>query len=122
STRLKAGTATKVALNILSTGAMVRLGRVKGNLLLDMKVSNAKLRDRAARLVAQERGCSYEEACARLEACGWGARRALAEQPSGRPGPRNSRSKATNTAPATGSAKTLASMPHAPPVSQSGPW
>jgi N-acetylmuramic acid 6-phosphate etherase len=78
STRLKAGTATKVALNILSTGAMVRLGRVKGNLMLDMRVTSAKLRDRAARMVAQERRCSHDEAVRRLEACGWDVRRAVA--------------------------------------------
>jgi N-acetylmuramic acid 6-phosphate etherase len=77
STRLKAGTATKVALNILSTGAMIRLGRVKGNLLVDMQTTNAKLRDRAARLVAQELGCSYDDAIARLAACGWDIRRAV---------------------------------------------
>jgi N-acetylmuramic acid 6-phosphate etherase len=80
STRLKAGTATKVALNILSTGAMIRLGRVKGNLLVDMKTTNAKLRDRAARLVAEELGCPYDDAVARLEACGWDIRRAVSRQ------------------------------------------
>jgi len=77
STRLKAGTATKVALNILSTGAMIRLGRVKGNLLVDMRTTNAKLRDRAARLVAQELGCPYDVAIARLEAYRWDIRRAV---------------------------------------------
>jgi N-acetylmuramic acid 6-phosphate etherase len=80
STRLKAGTATKVALNILSTGAMIRLGRVKGNLLVDMQTTNAKLRDRAARLVAQELACSYDEAVARLATCGWDIRRAVSRE------------------------------------------
>ncbi len=80
STRLKAGTATKVALNILSTGAMIRLGRVKGNLLVDMQTTNAKLRDRAVRLVAQELACSYDEAVARLATCGWDIRRAVSRE------------------------------------------
>lgn len=77
STRLKAGTATKVTLNILSTCAMVRLGKVKGNLMIDLNASNAKLRDRAARLAMAARGWSYEEARARLERAGWNVREAL---------------------------------------------
>jgi N-acetylmuramic acid 6-phosphate etherase len=77
STRLKAGTATKVALNILSTCAMVRLGKVRGNLMIDVRATNAKLRDRAARLVSELRGCSYEEARERLTNAGWSVRAAL---------------------------------------------
>src|SRR4051812_12588551 len=57
STRLKAGTATKVALNIISTGSMIRLGRIHGNLMIDVNASNEKLRDRAIRLVSQIRQC-----------------------------------------------------------------
>jgi N-acetylmuramic acid 6-phosphate etherase len=53
STRLKAGTATKLVLNMLSTGAMVRLGRVAGNRMVDLKPGSAKLRERAARIVAE---------------------------------------------------------------------
>ena len=53
STRLKAGTATKVALNIISTGAMVALGKVRGNLMIDLHATSAKLRDRAVRVVAE---------------------------------------------------------------------
>lgn len=52
STRMKAGTAQKVILNILSTGIMARLGRVHAGLMVDMRPTNAKLRDRAARIVA----------------------------------------------------------------------
>jgi N-acetylmuramic acid 6-phosphate etherase len=74
STRLKAGTATKVALNIISTCAMIRLGKVRGNLMIDVNASNAKLRDRAARLVAEVRGCSYDEARAALEHANWNVR------------------------------------------------
>ncbi|TVQ48747.1 MAG: N-acetylmuramic acid 6-phosphate etherase [Gloeocapsa sp. DLM2.Bin57] len=51
STRLKAGTATKMALNILSTGVMVRLGKVYGNRMVDVAVTNSKLRDRAIRII-----------------------------------------------------------------------
>ncbi|MEO0491170.1 MAG: N-acetylmuramic acid 6-phosphate etherase, partial [Cyanobacteria bacterium J06659_2] len=51
STRLKAGTATKLALNILSTGAMVKLGKVYGNRMVDVSVTNSKLYDRAIRII-----------------------------------------------------------------------
>ena len=78
STRLKAGTATKVALNILSTGAMVQLGRVHENLMIDLAATNEKLRDRAARLLAQLAQCDYDTATARLAQNGWSVRAALA--------------------------------------------
>jgi N-acetylmuramic acid 6-phosphate etherase len=78
STRLKAGTATKVALNIMSTGAMVALGKVRGNLMVDLAMSNDKLRDRAARLVAELTKCDYAEACELLQKHGWNLRAALA--------------------------------------------
>jgi N-acetylmuramic acid 6-phosphate etherase len=64
-------------LNILSTGAMVRLGRVRGNAMVDLHISNDKLRDRGARLVSQSLGISYEEARRRLEHAGWNVRAAL---------------------------------------------
>ena len=79
STRLKAGTATKVALNILSTGAMVALGKVRGNLMVDLAISNVKLRDRAARMLAEFMKCDYAEAVERLEKNRWNLRAALAE-------------------------------------------
>jgi N-acetylmuramic acid 6-phosphate etherase len=79
STRLKAGTATKVALNILTTGAMVALGKVRGNLMVDLSISNDKLRDRAARLVAELTKCDHAEAIERLRACNWNLRAALRE-------------------------------------------
>jgi N-acetylmuramic acid 6-phosphate etherase len=60
STRLKAGTATKMALNILSTGVMVRLGKVYGNRMVDVAVTNAKLEDRALRILADLAGVSRE--------------------------------------------------------------
>jgi len=74
STRLKAGTATKVALNIISTGAMVALGKVRGNLMIDLHASSTKLRDRATRLVAELAKCDYGAARERLEASGWNLR------------------------------------------------
>ncbi len=78
STRLKAGTATKVALNVLSTGAMVRLGRVRGNAMIDVRISNEKLRDRGVRLVSETLGISREDARERLERANWNVRAALA--------------------------------------------
>ncbi|MBA3272539.1 MAG: N-acetylmuramic acid 6-phosphate etherase [Chthoniobacterales bacterium] len=77
STRLKAGTATKVALNIISTGAMIALGKVRGNLMIDVAVTNVKLRDRAIRLVAELASCSYGEAVERLERANWVPRAAV---------------------------------------------
>lgn len=62
STRLKAGTATKMVLNMLSTGAMVRLGKTYGNLMVDLRAVNTKLRERARRIVTTLAGCSPEEA------------------------------------------------------------
>jgi N-acetylmuramic acid 6-phosphate etherase len=78
STRLKAGSATKVALNILSTGAMVQLGHVHGNLMIDLAATNDKLRDRAARLLMQITGCDFETARTRLTRHDWKVRAALA--------------------------------------------
>jgi N-acetylmuramic acid 6-phosphate etherase len=77
STRLKAGTATKVALNIISTGAMVSLGKVRGNLMIDLHASSAKLRDRATRVVAEVANCDYNSARQRLEQSGWDLRAVL---------------------------------------------
>lgn len=78
STRLKAGTATKLVLNILSTCAMIRLGKVRGNKMVDVQISNEKLRDRGVRLVSQTLGISYDEAHERLERAGWNVRECLA--------------------------------------------
>lgn len=81
STRLKAGTATKVTLNILSTCAMIGLGKVRGNSMVDLNISNAKLRDRGVRLVSSTLGISYEEAQRRLERASWNVRLCLSDQP-----------------------------------------
>ena len=74
STRLKAGTATKAALNIISTGAMVALGKVRGNLMIDLHTTSAKLRDRAVRVVVDLAQCDYESARRQLEAADWNLR------------------------------------------------
>jgi len=71
STRLKAGTATKLVLNLLTTVAMVRLGKVKGNLMIDVQASNSKLRDRAVRIVCELKGWDAVAARAALEKAGW---------------------------------------------------
>ncbi len=69
STRLKAGTAQKMVLNMLSTGAMVRLGKTFGNLMVDLRASNDKLRRRARGIVAQVTGLPEDEAAQLLKAC-----------------------------------------------------
>ena len=79
STRLKAGTATKIALNIISTGAMVALGKVRGNLMIDLNTTSTKLRDRAIRMIAQLTDCDYDSARDRLEANGWDLRAVMAK-------------------------------------------
>ena len=77
STRLKAGTATKVAINIISTGAMIALGKVRGNLMIDLHASSTKLRDRAVRVLAELAQCDYQSARKLLEANDWNLRAAL---------------------------------------------
>ena len=79
STRLKAGTATKVALNIISTGAMVVLGKVRGNLMIDLHTTSTKLRDRAVRVVAELTQSDYDTARQKLEASGWNLREIIGE-------------------------------------------
>ena len=77
SSRLKAGTATKLVLNMLSTAAMIRTGRTHGDLMIDLRATNAKLRARAIRMVRDETGLDEDAARARLEKNGWSVRRAL---------------------------------------------
>jgi N-acetylmuramic acid 6-phosphate etherase len=68
STRMKAGTATKLALNMLTTGAMVRLGKTYGNLMVDLRAWNAKLADRSERILMETTGVPREEARRALDA------------------------------------------------------
>lgn len=77
STRLKAGTATKLVLNAISTTLMVRLGLVYENLMVDLRATNAKLRDRAARIVAELTGLSRAEAFTLLDRCDGEAKAAV---------------------------------------------
>lgn len=77
STRLKAGTATKLVLNMLSTGVMVKLGMTYGNLMVNVQPKNAKLRDRACRIIVSVTGVEYEAASRLLEESGDDVRRAI---------------------------------------------
>jgi N-acetylmuramic acid 6-phosphate etherase len=77
STRLKAGTAQKLVLNMLSTGAFIRLGYVYGNLMVNVQPKNTKLVDRARRIVAQAAGISYQGAGELLAAAGNSVRTAI---------------------------------------------
>jgi N-acetylmuramic acid 6-phosphate etherase len=77
STRLKAGTATKLLLNIFTTLAMVQLGKVVENLMVDVHPTNAKLRDRAIRIVQDLTGVARETAAEALEHHGWSIQQAL---------------------------------------------
>ena len=76
STRLGAGTAQKMALDALTTAAMARLGRVHGDLMVDVVAANAKLQDRAAAVVAEVAGCDFDTARAAVAACGGNTRAA----------------------------------------------
>jgi N-acetylmuramic acid 6-phosphate etherase len=64
---MKAGTAQKLVLNMISTATMIQLGRVKGNKMVDMQLSNDKLVDRGVRMIMGEIPVSYEEAAALLK-------------------------------------------------------
>jgi len=77
STRLKAGTATKLVCNLLTTGAMIRIGKTYGNLMVDMRATNVKLQDRAERIVMEVTGVARAEARALLHAADGGVKRAL---------------------------------------------
>ncbi len=70
STRMRAGTATKLVLNMLSTGVMIRLGYVYGNLMVNVQPTNEKLADRAARIISSIAGVPYDEAAKLLEQAG----------------------------------------------------
>lgn len=80
STRLKAGTATKLVCNMLTTGAMIRIGKSHGNLMVDMRATNVKLQDRAERIVMEVTGLEREAARALLLAADGRVKRALVMQ------------------------------------------
>jgi len=77
STRLKAGTATKLVLNVLTTGAMIRLGKTYGNLMVDLQVRNQKLADRGERIVMEVADVERDAARAALDAAGGSVRTAI---------------------------------------------
>jgi N-acetylmuramic acid 6-phosphate etherase len=77
STRMKAGTATKLVLNTLTTAAMIRLGKVFGNLMVDLRATNAKLRDRSRRIVCELIGLDRRSAGRLLRRAGGGVKVAL---------------------------------------------
>lgn len=71
SSRLKAGTAQKMVLNMLSTGAMIKIGKTYENFMIDLKASNEKLKDRAIKIVSQIAEVTHAEALAMLMKCSW---------------------------------------------------
>ena len=80
STRMKSGTATKLALNIISTGAMIRIGKTFGNLMVDVRATNAKLVDRSERIVAEVCGIRRDDARIVLHAADGVVKRAIVMQ------------------------------------------
>ena len=83
STRLKAGTAQKLVLNMISTIAMIRLGKTYGNLMVDVQATSAKLHERARRIVAAATGAEDAEAAKALDAAGGNVKTAIAMMLSG---------------------------------------
>jgi N-acetylmuramic acid 6-phosphate etherase len=77
STRLKAGTATKVALNLLTTSAMIRVGKTYGNLMVDVQANSKKLRDRGTRIVSSVTGLRYDESLRLLRRAKWNVKTAI---------------------------------------------
>jgi N-acetylmuramic acid 6-phosphate etherase len=83
STRLKAGTATKMALNMLTTTAMIRIGKTYGNLMVDVRTGSEKLKDRARRIVNIVTGLEYDEADKLLRRAQWNVKAAIVMQKTG---------------------------------------
>jgi N-acetylmuramic acid 6-phosphate etherase len=83
STRLKAGTATKLVLNMLTTAAMIRIGKTYGNLMVDVQMGSEKLRDRARRIIVIVTGLDYDEADKLLRRSHWNVKAAIVMQKSG---------------------------------------
>jgi N-acetylmuramic acid 6-phosphate etherase len=83
STRLKAGTATKIVLNMLTTAAMIRAGKTYGNLMVDVKSNSDKLRDRARRIIGTVTGLDYDAADALLQRAQWNVKAGILMQQTG---------------------------------------
>ena len=77
SSRLKAGTAQKMILNMLTTGSMIKIGKTYENFMIDLKATNEKLKDRAIRIVAQIAKVSHSDALAALLKCNWEIKTAI---------------------------------------------
>ena len=77
STRLKAGTAHKMVLNMMTTCAMAKTGKVYENMMINLSPTNEKLRARCIRITSEILGCGLDEAEKRLDACDWKIRRAV---------------------------------------------
>jgi N-acetylmuramic acid 6-phosphate etherase len=88
STRLKAGTATKLVLNMLTTGAMIRIGKTYGNLMVDVHTGSEKLQDRARRIVNIVTGLDYNESDKILKKARWNVKAAIVMQKTGLPLPK----------------------------------
>jgi N-acetylmuramic acid 6-phosphate etherase len=80
STRLKAGTATKMALNLLTTSAMIRIGKTYGNLMVDVQANSKKLRDRGTRIVSAITGLGYHDSLRLLRRAKWNVKTAIVMQ------------------------------------------
>ena len=80
STRLKAGTATKMVLNMLTTAAMIRIGKTYGNLMVDVQMGSEKLRDRARRIITIVTGLDYDAADELLRRAHWNVKAAIVMQ------------------------------------------
>jgi N-acetylmuramic acid 6-phosphate etherase len=88
STRLKAGTATKLVLNMLTTGAMVRIGKTYGNLMVDVQTGSEKRKDRARRIVNIVTGLEYDEVDKLMKRAHWNVKAAIVMQRTGLPYPK----------------------------------
>src|SRR5438477_1115304 len=89
STRLKAGTATKMVLNMLTTAAMIRIGKTYGNLMVDVQMGSEKLKDRARRIITIVTGLDYDAADRLLRKAHWNVKAAIVMEKSGLTYPRS---------------------------------
>jgi len=83
STRLKAGTATKIVLNMLTTASMIRIGKTYGNLMVDVQTGSEKLKDRARRIIGIVTGLEYDDSDKVLRRAHWNVKAAIVMQKSG---------------------------------------
>jgi N-acetylmuramic acid 6-phosphate etherase len=115
STRLKAGTATKLVLNTITTCAMVRLGKTYGNLMVDLRPTNSKLLSRAVRIVRLATGLDQADAQSALDRCGGEVKLAIVAQLAGCT-PDEARARLAATRGHVGAAIAGAAAPQSPPI------